>query len=127
MIHGEPRARPRARGAPALGQADDAPMTFFITSTGPGDGADLGGLDGADVHCRMLAEAVGAGDLEWRAYLSAVPADGEAAVHARDRIGAGPWHNQQGVQIARDVDHLHSDDANLTKETILTEAGAMVN
>jgi len=66
-------------------------------------------------------------DLTWRAYLSAISMGGEAAVHARDRIGDGPWYNYEGVMIAEDVDHLHSDDANLTKETILTERGSMVN
>jgi hypothetical protein len=63
----------------------------------------------------------------WRAYLSASAGEGQPAVNARDRIGPGPWHNQQGVLIARDVEHLHSADANLTKETILTETGATVN
>jgi hypothetical protein len=104
-----------------------APMTFFITSAGPGDGADLGGLAGADRHCQTLAQAAGAGGREWRAYLSAVAAGGQPAVNARDRIGTGPWHNQKGVLIARDVAHLHGDSANLTKATILTEKGDTVN
>lgn len=108
-------------------QAQDAPMTFFITSVGPGDGANLGGLEGADAHCRNLAEAVGAGEAVWRAYLSALPREEAEAVHARDRIGAGPWHNHSGVEIARNAEHLHSEEANLTKETILTENGDMVN
>lgn len=113
-------------GGPPLA-AQDADMSFFITSAGPGDGADLGGLDGADQHCRDLAYAVGFGDLTWRAYLSTISMGGEAAVNARDRIGDGPWYNHDGVLIARDVDELHSDGANLTKETILTEGGDVVN
>lgn len=102
-------------------------VSFFITSAGPGDGANLGGLEGADRHCHELAEAVGAGDQEWRAYLSTISEDGSAAVHARDRIGSGPWYNVRGVKIADNVADLHSDNANLTKETILTEKGDMVN
>ncbi len=105
----------------------DASMTFFITSAGPGNGADLGGLEGADAHCQALAEAVGAGDHTWRAYLSAQAGGDAAAVNARDRIGDGPWHNYAGVRIATDPDDLHSENANLTKETILTETGSMVN
>lgn len=111
--------------APAAAQSAD--MSFFITSAGPGNGADLGGLAGADAHCAVLAGAQGAGERDWRAYLSAVPAGGQPAVHARDRIGAGPWYNHAGVMVARDVTDLHSESANLTKETILTEAGGMVN
>lgn len=107
--------------------AQDADMSFFITSEGPGDGADLGGLEGADQHCQDLAYTAGFGDLTWRAYLSAAPEDGRPAVHARDRLGSGPWHNYEGVMIARDVTELHSERANLTKETILTEQGEMVN
>lgn len=107
--------------------AQDSDMTFFITSAGPGDGANLGGLVGADQRCQDLAYAVGFGDLTWRAYLSTISMGGEAAVNARDRIGDGPWHNHDGVLIAESVDQLHSDAANLTKETILTERGGMVN
>ena len=102
----------------------DNPMTFFITSAGPGDGANLGGLAGADRQCAALATAVGRGDATWRAYLSTTGANG---VNARDRIGSGPWYNSKGVTIARDVDDLHSDDNNLTKGTQLTENGDMVN
>ncbi len=107
--------------------AAQSPMTFFITSAGPGDGANLGGLEGADAHCETLAAAVGAGARGWAAYLSTINEDGTAAVHARDRIGAGPWHNQAGALIANSVDELHSEAANLTKESILTEMGEMVN
>lgn len=107
--------------------AQDADMSFFITSAGPGDGANLGGLEGADQHCQDLAYAAGFGDLTWHAYLSAAPEDGRPAVHARDRIGSGPWHNYEGIMIAQDVTDLHSESANLTKQTILTEKGSMVN
>ena len=110
-----------------LTPAESGPMTFFITSAGPGDGANLGGLEGADAHCEMLADAQGAGGMGWAAYLSTINEDGSAAVNARDRIGTGPWHNQAGVLVANNVDELHSDDANLTKESILTEMGDMVN
>lgn len=107
--------------------AQDANMSFFITSAGPGNGAALGGLEGADAHCDFLAYQQGFGDLVWRAYLSATPADGQPAVNARDRIGSGPWYNWSGEMVARDPDHLHSEGANLTKESILTEKGEMVN
>lgn len=113
---------------PALdAQEADVPMTFFLTSHGPGDGANLGGLEGADAHCRMLAEEAGTTGVEWRAYLSAMATDAMPAVDARDRIGAGPWHNAAGALIARDVAHLHSNGANLVKETQLDEHGQMVN
>jgi hypothetical protein len=111
----------------AIPAPPQARMTFFITSAGPGDGANLGGLAGADRHCQTLAQAAGAGDLRWHAYLSAGAADGEPAVNARDRIGSGPWHNQKGVLIARDVAQLHGDSTNLTKATILTEKGDTAN
>ena len=81
-------------------------MTFFVTSVGSGNGADLGGLAGADAHCQELAAAVGAGGT-WRAYLSTQAADGQPAVNARDRIGSGPWQNAQGVVIATNVAELH--------------------
>ena len=103
--------------------AQDAAMTFFITSVGSGNGADLGGLEGADRHCQALASSVGAGDKTWRAYLSTT---GSGGVNARDRIGTGPWHNFNGVMVAENVDQLHGDN-NLTKETILTEKGAISN
>ena len=105
----------------------DPPMSFFITSVGPGNGADLGGLEGADGHCRALAEAVGAGDLEWRAYLSTIATETEPAVHARDRIGSGPWYNAKGVIVAKSIEDLHSENNNLNKETALDERGEMVN
>lgn len=104
-----------------------ASMSFFITSTGTGNGADLGGLAGADRHCHTLAEAAGVTGKEWRAYLSAVAKDGQAVVHARDRIGAGPWYNAKGVLVAQDVDVLHSDANLLGKANSLNEKGEPVN
>ena len=108
-------------------EAQNQNMSFFITSAGPGTGADLGGLAGADQHCQDLAYAKGFGDVTWRAYLSTISMGGEAAVNARDRIGSGPWYNYNGDLIARNVSDLHSDNANLTKESILTENGSMQN
>ena len=101
--------------------AQDQSMTFFLTSAGPGDGANLGGLEGADAHCQSLAGAAGAGSKDWRAYLST------DTVNARDRIGDGPWHNAKGVLIAEGVEHLHSPGANIDKETALDENGNVVN
>jgi hypothetical protein len=126
-----PRAEQQAP-APAAGgqqstQKPQAPMTFFITSVGLGRGGNLGGLDGADAHCQKLAEAAGAGDRTWRAYLST---QGPKAVNARDRIGKGPWHNVKGQSVARDLEHLHGDTLELarmgntlTRVTALTEKG----
>ncbi|HEX6143315.1 MAG TPA: hypothetical protein VFZ01_11380 [Geminicoccaceae bacterium] len=105
----------------ATALAQDAEMTFFITSQGPGEGADLGGLEGADAHCQQLAEAAGAGDRTWRAYLSGSDTD------ARERIGSGPWHNADGVLIAEDLDALHGEANAISKETGLTESGETVN
>ncbi|MEI7806383.1 MAG: lectin [Hyphomicrobiales bacterium] len=99
-------------------------MTFFVTSAGPGKGADLGGLAGADRHCQTLAQAAGAGGKTWRAYLST---QGAGATNARDRIGRGPWMNAKGDVIAKSVDDLHSPGNNLTKLTALSEKGAGVN
>jgi hypothetical protein len=100
--------------------AQDNAMTFFVTSNGVGNGADLGGLEGADAHCQALAEAAGRGSETWRAYLST------DSVDARDRIGSGPWHNANGDLIADDVDALHSEDANINKDTALDENGEIV-
>jgi hypothetical protein len=100
-------------------------MTFFVTSAGSGKGADLGGLEGADRHCQRLAEAAGAGDRTWRAYLSAQGSGGRPAVDARDRVGRGPWRNARGVVVARDLDELHGAN-DLSKETALTERGEPV-
>lgn len=101
-------------------------MGFFVTSAGSGKGADLGGLAGADKICQSLAQAAGAGKRTWRAYLSSSASGGAKAVNARDRIGRGPWYNARGVLIARNVDQLH-ENGNLTKQTTLTEKGAVVN
>ena len=95
-------------------------MTFFVTSTGSGKGADLGGIAGADRHCQALADSVGASGHTWHAYLSA------AGVNARDRIGSGPWQNAKGVVVASSVEQLHGAN-NINKQTALSEKGTMVN
>ncbi|HYG54448.1 MAG TPA: hypothetical protein VD965_04035 [Burkholderiales bacterium] len=107
----------------------DNPMTFFITSVGTGRGGDLGGLEGADRHCQQLAAKAGAGNRTWRAYLSTQgkQLNDPNVVHARDRIGTGPWHNAKGVRIARDVADLHSASNNINKDTGLDETGKPVN
>ncbi len=105
---------------PAATGQDPANMSFFVTSSGSGDGANLGGLAGADAHCQQLAEAAGSTGKTWKAYLSG------AGENARDRIGAGPWVNAKGETIAQDVASLHSDANNITKQTALTETGEMV-
>ena len=98
-------------------------MSFFITSAGPGKGADLGGLEGADRHCQQLAQAAGAGGKTWRAYLST---QGANAMNAKDRIGRGPWMNAKGVVIAKDLAELHGTN-NLNKQTGLSEKGEIIN
>lgn len=108
------------------GQAQNA-LGVFITSVGSGTGANLGGLEGADKHCQTLAAAAGAGSRMWRAYLSTQASGNQPAVNAKDRIGAGPWFNAKGVQVAANVAELHADKNNLTKDTLLTEKGATVN
>ncbi len=107
----------------SLSQAPASNMGFFITSAGPGDGANLGGLAGADAQCQKLATAAGSTGKTWRAYLST----SQPAVNARDRIGRGPWQNVKGVVVAQNVDDLHSDNNKLSKENSLTEKGATVN
>ncbi len=109
-----------------VASAQQSAMTFFVTSTGSGKGADFGGLGGADKHCQTLAAAVGAGKHTWRAYLGASPTGTLPAVDPRDRIGKGPWQNAKGVVIARDVAELHGKN-NLNKQTALTENGDIVN
>ncbi|MCB2106062.1 MAG: hypothetical protein KDE14_00120 [Rhodobacteraceae bacterium] len=84
-------------------------VSFFVTSVGMGDGANLGGLSGADAHCQQLAAAAGYGEATWRAYLSTTAMGREPAVNARDRIGSGPWYNVKGALIARTVSELHGD------------------
>ncbi len=110
-------------GATGVAQAQQSNMSFFVTSAGRGNGADLGGLAGADKVCQSLAQAAGAGAKTWRAYLST---QGAGAVNARDRIGRGPWVNAKGVVIAKDVAELHGAN-NLTKQTALNEKGLVVN
>jgi hypothetical protein len=117
--------------AGGLAQRDGGPqgMTFFVTSVGSGKGGDLGGLNGADKHCQTLAATAGAGHRTWRAYLSTQgkPLNDPNVVHARDRIGEGPWYNAKGVRIAKSVRDLHSTRNNVTKETALDERGRPVN
>ena len=113
------------------GQAQQAPpqspnMTFFVTSTGPGKGADLGGLEGADRQCQTLAQAAGAGGKTWRAYLSVQAANGAQQANARDRIGRGPWQNFKGEVVAQNVDDLHGDNNKLGMQASLTERGTML-
>jgi len=100
--------------------AQQKDMSFFITSAGPGKGADLGGLKGADAHCQALAKAAGAGNRQWHAYLST------DKVNARDRIGKGPWKNAKGEEIAKSVDDLHAN-SKISKQTGLDEKGQPVN
>jgi hypothetical protein len=104
--------------------AQQANVSFFVTSAGPGKGGDLGGLNGADAHCQRLAQAAGAGGKTWRAYLST---QGQGAVNAKDRIGRGPWQNAKGEVIAKDVADLHSANNKLTKQTALSEKGEVIN
>jgi hypothetical protein len=108
-------------------EEQNANVSFFITSVGKGDGANLGGIAGADAHCQALAKAAGAGNRTWRAYLSASASGGQAAVNARDRIGPGPWQNAKGVVVAKSVADLHSDSNQLSKENSINEKGAVVN
>jgi hypothetical protein len=106
--------------------AQAAATSFFVTSVGIGNGANLGGLAGADNHCQTLAQAAGAGGKTWHAYLSTQAADGKPGENARDRIGKGPWQNAKGVVIAKDVAELHGAN-NLTKQTALSEKGDLTN
>ena len=106
--------------------AQDNEMSFFITSVGSGDGANLGGLAGADAHCQDLAEAAGSRGKTWRAYLSAHATEEMAAIDARDRIGFGPWYNAKGAEVAATLNALHSDFMNLGKQNSLDENGNTV-
>lgn len=129
-----PPAAPAPGPAAAIPEAEALKLfSFFITSEGTGNGANLGGLAGADAHCQKLAAAAGAGDRTWRAYLSTQAADGKPAVNARDRIGKGPWYNRRGVVVAKDLSHLHGDTLdearlgnNLNWNTALTEKNESV-
>jgi len=115
----------------AAGHAQQAPpqfpeMTFFVTSVGGPQGANYGGLEGADRHCQTLAAKAGAGAKTWRAYLSTQAVGGAAAIDARDRIGKGPWVNPRGVQIAASVDDLHSPNNKISAETAVAETGRLI-
>jgi len=107
--------------------AQSPATTFFVTSHGPGNGGNLGGLVGADAHCQALAQAAGSTLTNWRAYLSTTEPGGTEGVNARDRIGKGPWQNAKGAMIAKSIADLHSDSNNLTKQTALTEKGEPVS
>jgi hypothetical protein len=127
-------ALPLLAQQPAAQKAPPPPMSFFITSVGIGDGANLGGLAGADAHCQKLATAAGSTNKTFKAYLSTQAADGKPAVNARDRIGTGPWANAKGAVVARDLAHLHGDTVELaqignliTKNNAITEKGEPVN
>src|SRR5437016_10071929 len=118
-------------GTAAIAQAQPANMSFFVTSAGPGKGADLGGLAGADKTCQTLAQAAGAGSKTWHAYLST---QGPGAVNARDRIGSGPWFNSRGQRIAMNLADLNGDTIDqarlgnaLGKQFSLTEQNTIVN
>ncbi len=108
-------------------QGPQQPMSFFVTSVGKGDGANLGGLAGADAHCQALASAAGRGNVTWHAYLSQVAAGPLPTVNARDRIGNGPWYNAKGALVASNVADLHEDRNNIRKPTALNEKGEEVN
>jgi len=130
---GGPGGRQGQPGPQGRGQAQPRPMTFFITSIGVGKGGDLGGLAGADAHCRALAAPVNGGTRTWRAYLSTQARPGQPAVNARDRIGMGPWYNSRGAVISEDQSELHGDTllqaqrgSNLFKQSALTEKGEVV-
>ena len=115
-------------GSAQAQQAPQSPnMTFFVTSAGPGKGADLGGLQGADEHCQRLGAAAGAGSKTWRAYLSTNQAAQGGVINARDRIGKGPWQNFKGTVVATSVEDLHSNNNKLGQENSLTERGTMVS
>ena len=110
-------AEAQRRSPPA--PPEPLPLGFFVTSVGKGDGANLGGLAGADAHCQKLAAAVGAGNRTWRAYLSTQTINSEPAVNAVERIGKGPWGNAKGIQIASDIKNLMYDNSNINHEHAL--------
>ncbi len=114
-------------GLAAPAQAQQATLSFFVTSVGEDKGADLGGLAGADAHCQALAKAAGSTETNWHAYLSTTEPGGVAGVNGRDRIGKGPWQNAKGVVVAKDVEDLHSNSSNINKQTALTEKGETVS
>ena len=116
-MHAQEKAKAKAA------QKGGGDMTFFVTSVGKGSGADLDGLEGADAHCNALAKAAGSKRTNWKAYLSTTAPGGEPGVNARERIGKGPWRNAKGVVVAKGLADLHSDKANITKATALSEKG----
>jgi hypothetical protein len=116
-----------ATGIGGCAESQQNPMSFFVTSVGSGKGADLGGIAGADAHCQQLARAAGAGNRTWHAYLSTAATSATPGINAIDRIGRGPWRNAKGVVIATDIENLHGLNNNITKQTNLTEKGAVVN
>jgi hypothetical protein len=116
--HAQDKSKPKT--------ASKGDMTFFVTSAGKGNGADYGGIDGADAHCNALAKAAGSKHDNWKAYLSVTPGAGPTGapgVNARERIGKGPWRNAKGVVVAKNVNDLHSDKVNITKASALDEKG----
>jgi hypothetical protein len=121
---GVPLAACLAMLCAAPAQAQQANMSFFVTSVGPGNGADLGGLAGADKHCQQLVQSAEAAAKTWHAYLST---QGAGAVNARDRIGKGPWTNAKGVVVATSVEDLHSGNNKLNKQNDLSEKGEVIN
>ena len=130
MLLGASFAFGQGKDGKGKGKAAPQPMSFFVTSVGEGNGANLGGLAGADMHCQMLAAAAGRGGVTWHAYLST---QGPGAVNARDRIGTGPWYNAKGQQIAANVAELHGDTLDqarlgnrISKSTALTDKGEMI-
>ena len=124
LVASAAQAQQTPAAPPPLPQAPN--MTFFVTGNGPGKGADLGGIEGADRYCQTLAERHGAGGKTWHAYLSTQEADGKPAVNARDRIGKGPWQNFKGEVVATSVDDLHSDNNKLGFNTSLSERGQII-
>jgi hypothetical protein len=114
-------------GLTTAAQAQQADMSFFVTSVGKGNGADLGGIAGADAHCQALAKAAGSTSTNWRAYLSTTEPGGAEGINARDRIGNGPWKNAKGIVVATSVENLHSTAVNINKQTALTEKGEVVS
>ena len=71
-------------------QAPQMPMSFFVAANPTGTG-NLGGLEGADRICQNAAQAAGAGNRTWHAYLSTTASGGQAAVNARE------------IQLAREI------------------------
>jgi hypothetical protein len=119
-------AQDKAKGEAAAKKGGAADMSFFVTSAGKGEGANLGGLEGADAHCNALAKAAGSKRTNWKAYLSTTGAGNAMGVNARERIGKGPWRNAKGLVVAKNLQDLHSEKANINKKTALTEKGEPV-